>query len=125
MDADDETEMQQREEQPPETRPQAIGDPLPNSISFWPGAGETPRENNLPYEMSMIEHGELQRASDGGVAWNIGDPHTPPCWFDGNNKKVTSVLTGKSMSWLPDLPFGISRDVPAWQLTHWYRTAAS
>jgi hypothetical protein len=59
MDADDETEMQQREEQPPETRPQAIGDPLPNSISFWPGAGEKPRENNLPYEMSMIEHGEL------------------------------------------------------------------
>lgn len=108
-----------------DTSPQAIGEPLPNSIIFWPGAGEAPRENNLPYEMSLIEHGELQRAANGGVAWKIGELHTPPRWFDGNNNQVTSVLTGRSMSWLSDLPFNISRDVPAWQLTHWYRTAAS
>ena len=108
-----------------DTSPQAIGEPLPNSIIFWPGAGEAPRENNLPYEMSLIEHGELQRAANGGVAWKIGELHTPPRWFDGNNNQVTSVLTGRSMSWLSDLPFSISHDVPAWQLTHWYRIVAS
>ena len=44
---------------------------------------------------------------------------------DKQRQILTSVLTGRSMSWLSDLPFSISRDVPAWQLTHWYRTAAS
>jgi hypothetical protein len=116
---------QQREEQPPDIGPQAIGEPLPNSIIFWPGAGETPRENNLPYEMSLIEYGELHRTSDGGVAWYTKDLQPPPHWIDGNNNQVTSFLTGKSMSWLPDLPISISRDVPAWQITHWYRLAAS
>jgi hypothetical protein len=124
MDADHETEIQQREEQPLDTGP-AIGDPLPNSIIFWPGPVVTPRENNLPYEMSLIEHGELQRDPSGGVAWNTADLRMPLRWIDGNNKQVISVLTGDPMSWLPDLPFDIPRDVPAWQLVHWYRTTAS
>jgi hypothetical protein len=97
-----------------DTRPSAIGDPLPNSCIFWPGAGETPRENNLPYEMSLIEYGELQQAAGGGVTWSTKDLQPPPHWMDGNNQQVTSVLTGKYMNWLPDLPISISRDVPAW-----------
>lgn len=75
--------------------------------------------------MSLIEHGELKRAAGGGVAWSTGNLEPPPHWIDGNNKQVTSVVTGKYMSWLPDLPLSISRDVPAWQLTHWFRLAAS
>jgi hypothetical protein len=125
MAADHTRESEQREEQPLDTGPPAMGDPLPNSITFWPGAGETPRENSLPYEMSLIEHGELQRAAGGGVSWNTADLQPPPHWIDANNKQVTSFLTGKYMSWLPDLPMSISRDVPAWQLTHWFRLAAS
>jgi hypothetical protein len=125
MAADYERVSRQKEKQPPDTGPPAIGYPLPNSIVFYPGAGETPRENNLPYEMSLIEHGELQRAAGGGVAWNTKDLQPPPHWLDGNNKQVTSFLTRKYMSWLPDLPLSISHDVPAWQITHWYRLAAS
>jgi hypothetical protein len=124
MDADHETEIQQREEQPLDTGP-AIGDPLPNSIIFWPGPGVTPQENNLPYEMSLIEHGELQRASDGGVAWNLAELVMPLRWLHSNDNQVISILTGKPMSWLTDLPFEIPRDVPAWQLVHWYRITAS
>jgi hypothetical protein len=75
--------------------------------------------------MSLIEHGQLQRAAGGGVAWNTADLQPPPHWVDANNKQVTSFLTGKYMSWLPDLPMSISRDVPAWQLTLWFRLAAS
>jgi len=101
----------------------APGEPLPNRTVFWAGAGEV-RENNLPYEMSLIEYGELQCASGGGVAWNTNLRHLPH-WVDANNKQVTSNTTGNSMSWLAELPFSIPNDVPAWQLHYWFRAAAS
>ncbi|KAM0704638.1 hypothetical protein Q7P35_007424 [Cladosporium inversicolor] len=95
---------------------------VPDKITFFQFNKEL-SEKNLPYQVSKIECGEMYE-ENGKISWAETRVDAPQ-WLDGNDNIVKSIATGKNMRWCPCLPHNIRTDVPAWQITCWYREAAA
>lgn len=97
-------------------------EPDPENVLFFRGDGEI-CEKNLPYEMSLIEYGNVCRDGQGQTSW-FCKLEAPPEWLDANGHPVMSPFTHKKMKELPFLPNEIEWKVPGWMLLLWYRQAA-